>query len=558
MRAWLSLCLAAAAAFSLASSDPALSAADSVRYAKLRTEAGAATDPAKRLSLLEDAVKLYGQDGDLWWQLGQRRLQAKQYDSAIEAYKKALQYGAFGNKFHAGALYDIACAHSLKGEKEEAFRYLKQSMDKGFRDLQHLRTDTDLDALHSDKRWEELAATKDVSKMSRDEAWRYDLWLLHREASRIHINPYTLYLKAEQDAWVKKLHNDIPKLTDNQILASFMKYMRRLNDGHSSIRPSDHGMPRALPVQFGWFEEGFFVVAADPKQKELAGAQVLEIEDKPIFDVVKALDEIAPQDNPQTVKAMTPRYLTYPALLNGLGLAPDEGKVRLKLRMPSGDVKSVTLTADGSGPVDGWIFARNTENPPLYLKSRDKPYWFEHLPELNAVYLQYNSVRNDPAENTEAFAKRVFEFIEKNNVERLIVDVRWNGGGNSFLNRPIVNGIIGCTRVHKPGALFVIIGRNTFSAAQNFTTDLDRALDPIFVGEPTGSSPNFTGETVRFNLPYSKMQGSISDLHWQRSWPMDHRVWIAPNLPAPPRFELFKTNRDGSMEAIEAYIKATG
>ena len=51
------------------------------------------------------------------------------------------------------------------------------------------------------------------------------------------------------------------------------------------------------------------------------------------------------------------------------------------------------------------------------------------------------------------------------------------------------------------------------------------------------------------------MEGSISDLYWQRSWPMDHRNWIAPNLPAEPTFELFKANRDPALEAILAYIK---
>ena len=41
-----------------------------------------------------------------------------------------------------------------------------------------------------------------------------------------------------------------------------------------------------------------------------------------------------------------------------------------------------------------------------------------------------------------------------------------------------------------------------------------------------------------------------------RSWPMDERLWIAPALPAAPRFELYKANRDPAMEAIREYVKA--
>jgi hypothetical protein len=111
-------------------------------------------------------------------------------------------------------------------------------------------------------------------------------------------------------------------------------------------------------------------------------------------------------------------------------------------------------------------------------------------------------------------------------------------------------------KLNQQGHFFLITGRNTFSAAQNFTTDLVRNANPILVGEPTGSSPNFIGETIRLELPYSKAQCSISDLYWQRSWPMDHRAWLAPQLPAPPVFALYKENRDPAMEAIRAFLAA--
>ena len=558
MKALLSLACFVATLLALGSSSGSslVTPEDSARYARLLHEARqGGLDSPKLDNLLEEAVKIYAQDGDLWWRLGQQRLAAKRYDDGIFAYNKALEFGAFGNKFRAAALYDLACAYALKGQKDKAYDLLNKSMAAGWRDLDHLRTDADLNSLHSDKRWEELAATKDVSKMTRDQGWRYDLWLMHREVSRIHYNPYTKHTKGEQDAWVRKLHNQIPKMKDNEIAAAFMKYMTRVGDGHTSIRPGDHGRYQSVPIQVFWFEEGVFVTAADPKFPELVGAQILEVGGKTIEQLAPALNEVTPQDNPQGLKSLSGRFFTLPVLLNALGLIPDEKSAAYKVKTAAGEVRTVTLEANSAGPTDTWLNARDSKTPPLYLKSRDKAYWFEHLPALKAVYLQYNAVRNEPAETTEVFMKRVHDFIDANDVERLIVDVRWNGGGNSFLNRPIVNGIIGCEKINKRDKLFVITGRNTFSAAQNFTTDLDRALDPIFVGEPTGSAPNFVGETVRFNLPYSKMTGSISDLYWQRSWPMDHRMWIAPDLPAHPSWEAFRANRDPAMEAIEAYLK---
>ncbi len=68
----------------------------------------------------------------------------------------------------------------------------------------------------------------------------------------------------------------------------------------------------------------------------------------------------------------------------------------------------------------------------------------------------------------------------------------------------------------------------------------------------TGSRPNFTGETIPFELPYSKLRANVGDLFWQTSWPEDHRTWIAPDIYAPPTFEAFRRNDDPAMDAILA------
>ncbi|MBC7790335.1 MAG: hypothetical protein H7Z74_10350, partial [Anaerolineae bacterium] len=98
-----------------------------------------------------------------------------------------------------------------------------------------------------------------------------------------------------------------------------------------------------------------------------------------------------------------------------------------------------------------------------------------------------------------------------------------------------------------------IVGRHTFSAAQNATTLLERYASPIIVGEPTGSSPNFVGEDNFFPLPFSKMSVSVSDLYWQASWPQDERVWIAPLLLAPPTWDSYRRNVDPAMEAVKKF-----
>ncbi len=154
---------------------------------------------------------------------------------------------------------------------------------------------------------------------------------------------------------------------------------------------------------------------------------------------------------------------------------------------------------------------------------------------------------------TSALCLAASVFIESHPTSKLVIDMRWNGGGNTFLGQSLLHHLIACRTINRRGALFVITGRGTFSAAQNIATAIERETEAIFVGEPTGSRPNFIGETIPFELPYSKVTANIADLYWQTSWPTDDRPWIAPEVYTPPTFEAFSRNEDPAMEAIFAY-----
>ena len=61
------------------------------------------------------------------------------------------------------------------------------------------------------------------------------------------------------------------------------------------------------------------------------------------------------------------------------------------------------------------------------------------------------------------------------------------------------------------------------------------------------------GEEDPFTLPYSKLEANVSNLEWQSSYPQDNRIWIAPQIYAPPTFAAYRANRDPALEAILNY-----
>jgi C-terminal processing protease CtpA/Prc len=246
--------------------------------------------------------------------------------------------------------------------------------------------------------------------------------------------------------------------------------------------------------------------------------------------------------------------MRLPPVLKALGLAGNSSSVRLTLVDRQGRERVAEL-ATTKGEIKAWVRkpAEVKSELPPDVQNRADYYWFKYFPENRLLYFQFNGVADKKGESIEEFAARLLGFIEQNDVRKMVVDVRWNGGGNMFLSKPLVEGLIAAKKVNRPGHLFVITGRHTFSAAMIFTEQLERYTNAIFVGEPTGSSPNFVGETNFLQLPYSKLRVSLSNLYWQNSRATDHRLWIEPRIYVPPTFESYRQGRDAALEAILAY-----
>jgi hypothetical protein len=56
------------------------------------------------------------------------------------------------------AYYNLACSHALLKQSVRAFAALRRSIELGYRDIEHMQVDPDLDALRKDPRWNELLA----------------------------------------------------------------------------------------------------------------------------------------------------------------------------------------------------------------------------------------------------------------------------------------------------------------------------------------------------------------------------------------------------------------
>ena len=163
------------------------------------------------------------------------------------------------------------------------------------------------------------------------------------------------------------------------------------------------------------------------------------------------------------------------------------------------------------------------------------------MPDARTVYLQFNQVGNKESETVEAFSRRVFSFVDTHDVERFILDLRLNRGGNGEFNRPLLLGIIKSQKIDVKGKLFTIIGRSTWSAAQFLVNDLEKYTNTLFVGEPTGGKVNSYGDSRKITLPHSGITVRVSSLWWQED-ERDTRQSTAPHIAAELTFEDYRNN----------------
>jgi len=155
--------------------------------------------------------------------------------------------------------------------------------------------------------------------------------------------------------------------------------------------------------------------------------------------------------------------------------------------------------------------------PPLYRKYQRATYAFEYLEQEKILYVAYNACRMRKDKPFPVFVDEVFACADRNPVERFIIDIRNNGGGNSSIFTPMLRELKKRDALNRKECLFVIIGRRTFSSAVLNAIQLRNQTQAVFVGEPSGGRPNHFGEVRMFMLKHSRLPVTYSTKYFTTS-----------------------------------------
>jgi hypothetical protein len=400
--------------------------------------------------------------------------------------------------------------------------------------------------------------------------WRDDLRFLVSEVERLHPRPWVSIARAEFLAAADALTAAAPTLSEDQRVVRLMQLVSLLRDGHTRVHPTlpDHAYT-VFPLRLFLFADGLFVTVAAEQHTSLLGAEVLRIGGVQSLEVFRRLETLASGDNRFYAAGWAPESLVFSHLLRGLGIIGSKDVLPLELRLRDGSLATVEIGAVPWDSRSGWFwwpFAGPAASPtnvyrtpfadsastPLFLNREKKRYWFQPLPELGAMYLYFQSFADLPDEPFVAFQQRMFDAIDAQGLSKLIIDLRWNAGGNGSLIWPLIYNIIKRDRLNATGNVFVITGRNSFSASVLAVASLRTHAHAITVGEPMAAPYNASGDPTHVTLPNTGYRVSISELYWQYGFPGDRRRAQAPDVLVAPRAADYFAGRDPFLAPILA------
>ena len=445
---------------------------------------------------------------------------------------------------------------------DSAIYYLKEYIRTPFKgpEIDEVFADTIFKRLHNSPEFLNLLPPKISKPVNVAESWLKDISYLSDMLKKTHYAPYFKLNETEWEKEIEQLKNIITTLNSDQILVRICQFIARMGDAHTRILNWNVGKSRytihKLPFSVKIFSDGCYIIRTSNNYKELLGAKIIKINNIDFDSVYNAVCTLIPKDNEMWCKREFNKYFRNMNLLHGLGLCSSKDSLEIVCSVDTKVERKniISVKEDNSAHLIDYHSFYKAELP-MFLKNIDKAYWYKYIKEENILYVQINSITSLKDNPLVQFSDSIKALIDTLNISAFVLDIRNNSGGGSHHNKAILKLLLS-EKINKKGKLFTVIGRSTFSAAQNLASDIEYYTEAIFIGEPTGSSPNFIGETNPFKLPYSGLVISSSNVYHQRGlYSSDTRKWKAPDIYKEFSFKDFKHGIDPVLDEIIEYKK---
>ncbi len=387
----------------------------------------------------------------------------------------------------------------------------------------------------------------------REARWQADLDYFARALPAEQKDFYQLFPRDRFEFSVAELKRAVPQLSDAEIILELDRLVASLGIAHTKVS-IESGIGAQVfhhyPIQMRWFPGGLRVVGAAAEHRDAVGCRVSRVGS---LTPEQAEAKVAPYiatENTNHLHALSPACLALAELMQHEKIADAAGRLQLTCLQADGKALTFSLAPRSHGESRRKLVSATDVFHVPAMFSRKQPgayYWYEYLPDTRTLYIQYNKCHDAPGNPFAEFTKNLFADADSRSVQRVIVDLRYNGGGDSKVVRPLVDGLKARPALSQPGHLYALIGPRTFSSGLWAAMSFHRSLHAILVGEPVGNKPNHYGDARSFVLPNSQIKVSYSVKHF-RMLPNGDPPSLYPDVTVPNAYEDFIAGRDRVLE----------
>jgi hypothetical protein len=320
------------------------------------------------------------------------------------------------------------------------------------------------------------------------------------------------------------------------------KIVASIGDAHTSINYWDG---YSYPLKFWIFDGDVYVVNADTGLEKMRFSQVLKIDGVDIDVILERLTSLISHENESWVSAMLPSYLQSPVYMYGLGVIRNENEAVFTVEK-DGEVQDFTVSALEYGESADFV-DKDTED--ALVGVYDKYYDYEYLPDDRAICFEYNVCADMESLSFADFNKEMFDSIEQKDIDKVIIDLRSNSGGNSEILNPFTKRLKSYLAKNPDIKVYILVGRNTFSSGMFAIYRIkESAPDAVSVGEPTGGALDCYGDVRTINLPNSQIIVGYSTKYFEFSKDFSYKNegvgTFQPDILLQPTIEDYKSGTD--------------
>ena len=503
---------------------------------------------------LKQLLEIDSSNGAHWLLLSNASTELGDLDGAIESLQRSIELGTF--EPGQGALR-LAKIYARFNKVELAKDSIQRAMAAGYRFRNAIARDKTILETIGPKELLSILNLSDRSDLPRNEGWLSDLRELEDELKRVHYVYRKTDLPDHFSKSLLELRSKLPGLQDSEVIVELQKSLASLNDGHTLIYPFGMriGQFSSLPLTFYEFTDGLFIIDADSGYRHLIGSKIVKIGEVATSELLGRLNDFVSCDNASGFRWVAPLYIKFTPYLKSVGAKMLNDSIEIHTIDAELNVSAWAIEID-QPPIDPSRIRTKLPAPhlspddlPVCFQKQERNFWLKNLDNHEVVYAQINQVKDMEEETFAGFSMRLRTQLAIWKPRALVVDLRFNNGGDANLISEMLRTLIWYETAQK-GQLFVIMGRNTFSAAQTMLNRIEEFTNARFVGEPSGSRPNRLGNESPFRLKYSGVMGTISSGYHQGSSSRDHRVWIGPDIPAKWSSQDYFSGKDPAFAII--------